>query len=221
MGKKPYKGKGQAPLHKAIVNAKNKKPKLPAWNSLKKVSQTYRHILRGMPFLLTNNSLGFGLGTSAGFHVIFNSLQGFARYQSIYDQYRIVKCKFNFFPLANVNDMSGLDSITNPARIRPLYYAVDLDDSTNPTLPFMFERANLKQINYGKSFSISWRPHVNVDVSSAGGLTKQSVASPWLDTAQTTTEHYGLKLFIEDLGVGTNDIYTITTEFYIEFKGTR
>lgn len=215
MPRKVYKRKPRTQRKSKVIS------RLPKWNSLKNVSQTYRHILRGMPYFLTNNNLGGGLGTAAGYNIQFQYMQGYARYQSIYDQYRIVRMKFNFYPLANVNDISGLDSITNPGRFLPIYYAVDLDDSSTPTLQFMFERANLKTKLYGKPFSISWKPHVNIDVSSAGGLTKQSVASPWLDTAQATTEHYGLKVFCEDMGIGTNDLYTITTEFEMEFKGTR
>lgn len=191
------------------------------WRSLKSPNHVYRHIVRGQPFALTNNNIGGGLSSAFAYSVQLQYLNNYLEFTALYDSYRIMKATFKFFPLANVNDMSGLDSLTNPAHLGQLYYAIDYDDGVLPSLAHIFEYANMKAVPYGKPFTVSFVPHVNADVSTVSSLGKQSIAHPWLDCANTDIVHYGFKGFVPDMGVGTNDIYTIISEYEIEFRGQK
>jgi len=195
-------------------------PNKNVWRSLKDPNHVFRHILRGEPYYLTNNNQGAGLGSGYNILAALSYATGSSQYTALYDSYRIVKAKHVFYPCANVNDMSGLDSLTNPAIFQPMFTAIDYDDMGTPTMSSLFEYASMKQHAYGKKFSISYTPHVN-NIIDTGIAATSSLKSPWIDCANPTVIHYGIKCWQPDCGVGTNNLWVVISEYDIEFRGQR
>lgn len=193
------------------------------WKSLLNPNKIYRHVVRGVPFYITNNFNGGGLGsgTSMSLPLQFGTLVNASEFDALYDSYRIMSVKYTFFPLANSHDMAGLDSTLNYGQMQPLFYVIDYDDATPYNINQMFQCAGMKSVQYGKRFAIKFRPHVNTDVSTPISLSRQSVKSPWLDIANTTTQHFGVKFHIDDCHIGTNNLYVVHTECCVEFRGQR
>jgi len=190
------------------------------WKSLQNPNHIFRHVLRGEPYYLTNNNQGAGLGSGYNILAALSYADQYTTYTALYDSYRIVQSIHKFYPLANSNDMSGLDSITNPANMQPIFSVIDYDDQGTPSLASLFEYASMKSHEYGKPFTISFEPHVN-NVIDTGIAATSSLKSPWIDCANPSVVHFGIKLWQPDCGVGTNNLWVCISEYHVEFRGQR
>lgn len=128
----------------------------------------------------------------------------------------------------------NLDSYTTVAAGSPqkpyVYFMIDKTGSIpdNVTLEGL-KQAGAKPIALDeKPFRFTWQPAVHAYVKEAGGLTSpfsQYKVSPWLTTndnpntnaiwAPNTTEHFGFKLFIEQVGLLT--LFNVDIECQFEF----
>jgi len=180
-------------------------------------NHVYDHLLHVAPFALHNNTIGAGLGSGWAFYFYLNTAINSTEFIALYDMYRVVSIHWKFIPAANSNDMSALDSVTNPAHLGACFYTQDQDDSTVPTaLTDISEYAGLKVIRYGDIFTLhEYKPTITAPVSESGLSVK---VSPWLDCSTGATIHRGFKMFQSDCQVGTNALYTVLMSVHVQFK---
>lgn len=141
---------------------------------------------------------------------------------SLYDQYRIRFVKVYFVNNTQPCNQSALDNQVAPT----LVTAVDWDDSTTPTsMNQLYSFHNCKihgSITAGSPYmSRTFKPAVAKTVFGSG-ITNAFGASRdvWLDVASSQTEHYGLKLGLEQtpqVPASSGSIRVYAT-FYMEFK---
>lgn len=125
----------------------------------------------------------------------FDQLSGYADFAAVFDCYRIRKAKFQFFPHANVHNLTEVNTAA-VAACRPILTAVDYDDSNTPSSIDELEQFNSVQVHDPyKPFALTFKPKPAGGVY-AGGVTlgySQLNDDTWIDCANDDVVHYGLK----------------------------
>lgn len=120
-------------------------------------------------------------------------------------------------------------SLTTNAAYK-LLSAVDLDDTTNETVATILERANvkIKTITSGGGHQqvFSWKcaPRYLTQIYESAVSTGygQGPRKQWLDCADPSIPHYGIKMvFDTDPVLATPVIWQFYVTYYVEFKSTR
>lgn len=125
---------------------------------------------------------------SAGFSFNLGACAQAGNLTAVFDQYRIDLIEFWLIPRRCDNT-----GITNPGL---LISVVDIDDQNTATVAALTEFTNSVTSSGLNGHYRVWKPHCAVDLynGSFGGF--GNVASPWIDAASTTVQHYGIKLAI-------------------------
>jgi hypothetical protein len=153
-------------------------------------------------------------GGTGGYYASASSLEDFksasttvTSYANLYQQYRIRKLKYDFYPRGVGNTITWADNAPHGGRAVTV---LDFEDVTLPTSFNHLERsAYARKHTLNRSFSRYFTPCVNFGVE-GNPLTPTTpiVAaaprrSPWLKTSQLTTEHYGIKVGLTAPGPNT------------------
>jgi len=143
---------------------------------------------------------------------------------AIFDQYRIdrviVQIK-SLNPSANFNTSSAANSATPT-----VYWVVDRDDSTTPTTTAQLrEYDNVQVAESYDNVEIDLQPSVTPAIYASGafsgyGVTRTGV---WLDCANVSIPHYGVKFGITELTAAATDTYYWHCQFcyYLSFRNVR
>jgi len=158
-----------------------------------------------------------GFGMSATFNLA--QCQQYLDFSSLFDQYKILKVKLRIMFHSNIAQ------INNAAVLPSIYYVVDSDDATAPgnrNAVLRQEGAKMKVLK-GNTLTLTIRPNqlINVNTTTAGS-TSIGLYKGWTNCADTRVNHFGLKMWIENMpfGVGFNNLIEILPEYTLAFKDT-
>lgn len=177
---------------------------------------------------LTLSIVGGTSSISAGRSFSLQDLEGYNDFTALFDQYRItgIMCEIR---LVNNPDGAtwGGTATANYATFYPrLWICSDDDDNVAPGLNYLREKQNVKQyvVTPDKIIKFFFKPKVLMESSGVGVLAGQTPKSGvWLDSAQATIPHYGIKacLDIEGQLVGGNQYTAVTMEFKFFVEGRK
>lgn len=153
-----------------------------------------------------------------GRYYALNALHEVSDYTNLFDQYRIAAIKVEF-----LFDKTGEEvSSVHPMPI--LSTVIDYDDYT----ALVDENDYLQYSTYRRSpinrkHKLYFRPRVAAAVYQAVGTGYQNIKAPWLDCANTSVQHYGVKFMTDGSqngGIGGNTLghLRIYTTYYIQFR---
>lgn len=170
---------------------------------------------------LQNQSMNVPVGPGVGFAVdtyALSQLPSYTEFTALYDQYRIKKILVTWYPSSD-GDTSSYVGVTNA----PMFHAYrDYDDSSAPTtLADMMQRQGVFTRKFNKPISMTIAPRTLATVSGVSGAGVGS-RTQWLDCADSSLTHYGIKWAISANPAATNTFYyNIRYKFFLEFKEVR
>lgn len=176
--------------------------------------------------------------TSASADYVFKltDVINYSEFTTLFDQYKILKVVFKIQMITNPDSANPLNvaasSTTtyynNPTNWFPkFWYIRDYDSGSSETISSIKERQGAKffVMKPNKEYSIALKPMVQVQTYKTSVSTGYAPKRLWLDIADTSVPHYGLKTVIDCLGLDPNDTYPFKfryeTKFYLGFKGVR
>ncbi len=153
-------------------------------------------------------------------------LQQVATFTALFDQYRIDKIHFRIRPR---NQTINLASIASPNQASPRMYVVaDHDDASAPAaLTDLYQYDNVVELGPGDSADIILEPSITPAVYAGGAFTGYGVQSStegmWIDVANTSVPHYGIKFGLTGLQVSATYVYIweIDAWYQISFRNVR
>jgi hypothetical protein len=133
------------------------------------------------------------------FNFVLNQATNYTGFTDIWDVYRVDYLEFSFAPVYTANSFATFLTAIVPR----IFTVIDLDDTATPTTINTLREYQSCQSHVYETFRIRFSPGVRTGIFDgtnvvAGG----SVRSPWIDCAQLTIPHYGLKYGIEGNTVG-------------------
>ena len=168
----------------------------------------------------------YEMGCSSTFRL--SDIAKIAPYTQIFDQYRINSIKVVITSLANQASVNGTSILPT------MYCAVDYDGAAIPSNTYEVKsKAGSKVWKVGNktktSWSVSFKPKVALGVldqnSALTGSAMPQTRSMWLDLAATKIDHYGVKLWFENVylptGVATQTGFQIETYYNVSFRGAQ
>lgn len=144
-------------------------------------------------------------------------LPDFTDFSSLYDQYKIRKVKVQFMPRGNSSD-----SVTGNA-ISSLFTVLDFDDSNPPTsVEQLLQYDTLKVCRSTQQQTRLVVPKFNKGIINtvAGGLIGKNPSTGYIDLANSSVAHYGIKGALTVSTAGTI-VYDVVTTFYLAMKHVR
>lgn len=150
-------------------------------------------------------------GVSLNFAKAFSLQQvpGVAEFTTLYDQYRIMGINCRWMPRGNTQDV-----IQN--HIGSMFTVLDYDDNAPIGITDLVQYQNLKTTKMTQWHSRFVKPRFNVSAGLAGNLPYRG----WLDVADTSIEHYGIKGHLQGVSNQTITMDCLVT-FYLAFKNVR
>lgn len=152
----------------------------------------------------------------------FNQVLEINDFTELFDRYQICGVKYTIIPMNNAARSNSLDSLGT------MSYVVDYDDNNMPTSEQdLMVKQGCKTKRLAKPVSIYYRPKLLAGVvDSDGAITGDNPKRPgWLNCANPLVNHYGLKMWFNDLNVGdphtVNMILKVRTKVYFKCKDTQ
>jgi hypothetical protein len=134
---------------------------------------------------------------------------------AVFDQYRLAEIEVTIRP-TYTTAISGM--------LVPLIYSViDYDDSTTLTGgASTYEAYTNCTTTQFETVVRRWRPHASSSGLTSGGLVAGvNIESPWIDIANSTVEHFGLKLGMDAGNSGALAGLTINFRALVQVKNVR
>jgi len=107
------------------------------------------------------------------------------------------------------------------AGLTDLYCVIDYDDASSLTLATSQSAANVIKLSPGESLQRTFTPRIAVAAYNASFSGFANLADQWIDSASTSVQHYGVKLYIPPtLKVGQTDfqIWDVQAEYFVRYK---
>lgn len=140
-----------------------------------------------------------------------SSVPNYTEFTALFDQYRIDAVKVTFMPRANSAELGTNQGITK------LFTVVDYDDAATPTaINELMQYENLKTTRSTDDHNRTLRPMLARAVYQAG-LTAYGTGRGWVDCANPSVPHYGLRYALQQLPAG-NQSYDLKIKYYLSFK---
>lgn len=184
-----------------------------------KITQPVHYFKRWMPYAAVSSAIN----ESAVYGSVFvraQDIPGFSEFASLYDSYKINAVKVMFFPLSD-NTTSVSNQSESYLRI---FTVLDYNDRSVPvSLLALREYDNCKISSNNKVHKRYFKPAYTLDIESTDlSATPTNYNRPWLSTAASNAEHFGLKYGIETLSLGTVvNLYRVEVKVYLSFKSKR
>lgn len=173
------------------------------------------------------NSVSIG-GFWRYYTVAMSQMNNWAEFKPVFDQYKINALKFTFRP--RYDSYEGANPVSPGL---PLAYAHVIKDPASTNIPSgtyslatvnsFLENGNVKTYPLNKSFSVYYRPKVNVQIF--GGGTASSVKSScFIKSTDDLVDHRGFHIFLQNNNLtGTNSSVQLDVfcTFYISLKDLR
>lgn len=130
-------------------------------------------------------------------------------FTTLFDQYRINKFVVKFIPNFDGNSLLPTGFVSMPN----IYYAVDHDDAVAPTTIdqlLQYPRMKIRPVN--KITSVMFTPSTlsTVDATASSAIKYKQ----WINCAYTTIPHYGLKFYIDAIGVSQARFRVFVTTYF-------
>lgn len=146
---------------------------------------------------------------------------------ALYDQYCITKIVLKFVPMTTSNDFNGTVAGINIANPGIFATVIDRDDS-NPL-------GSLTDYQQYESFKmvpcISTRTHTRIvtpsvrtyNITTGGGSQPSGIKTKqWIDCAQGSVSHYGLKIYVDPYGsANAVQCWQVFATYYVKFRNVR
>jgi hypothetical protein len=166
----------------------------------------------------TTNTLG-------SISVEIGDLPQIASFSALFDQFRIEKLHFRLTPDTNVRDDSQSSSPNQS--VPALYVVIDHDDASAPaSIAALQEYDNVEFCTGYQGMSVEFVPSITPAVFASGAFNSYEVRPSdrtWIDIANTTTPHYGIKFGVTALQTSSTStwIWTVACWVTVSFKNTR
>jgi len=210
-GNKGKKGKSKGKNSKSIAKIFTASNPLPAANRFISDNKPYRisQELNAGTIISTSTTIPTFGATS--FSV--NSLDQISQLAAVFDQYRIDEIECWCIP-----NQLGL----NAGGAGLLYSVVDYDDSSNlSTIGQAEDYTNCLCSPSNEGHYRRFVPHAAVAMYSGSFTSYGNVASPWIDTASTNVQHYGLKMACTAITGGTAETIALQVRYHLSFRNVR
>lgn len=134
-----------------------------------------------------------------------------------WDQYKIQAIRFTVSP-----DQNAVGLFTNAAvAYTPMYVVIDYDDAT-PLGSFTAAEAysNCIVLGAGESCDRLFKPRMAVAAYAGAFTSFANVGDMWIDAANTTVQHYGVKIVVPGVLAGQTTLpsWQISIEYFIAFR---
>lgn len=146
-------------------------------------------------------------------------------FSSMFDQYRFEKVVLRVTPR---NPAFSTFSLSSPNNLMPrISFVVDRDDASAPaSTAALQEYDNCISITPYQGIDITLIPSLTPAIFGGGvfsGYSVEEAGRRWIDIANPTVPHYGVKYGIPGLQVSTSNSWTWDVElyYYVSFKNTR
>jgi hypothetical protein len=155
--------------------------------------------------------------TSAGSFVFtLNDLYDVTDLTSNFDIYRLAKVEFE------VRSVSNACNVYTTEQRAVFMAAVDLDDSTTPTLSSISQYDKMKIATCCQSLKFVFEPRFATSGDNgANNLVALNIPGTWIDCAQTGVVHRGLKYFVTAAASAQIPAWQIVTRYHFEFARQR
>lgn len=163
--------------------------------------------------LTTSDTLPF---VSAAYRFRLGDLPSYTEFTTLFDSYRLTGVKMVFTP--RINSTYATNNLNN---VGILYYARDLDDSTNTDLSALMQYQDTKFVTGYNAFSVYIRPKVTMEVYNTSVTSAYSMGSPWIDNNYPFVPYYGLKVYWDNTPLTEGVAYDVNATYYVKFKGVR
>lgn len=177
-------------------------------------------------------TVGIGAGVAFNYNAIDFSLQAIPNYAeltALYDEYQIAKVDVEFIPRAAPLSQAISTATTGNANqlfgtCQPFLTVIDYDDSSVPTTRNeLLQYGTCKVMAPNKYFKRSIVPKIAVQTYKTSLTTGYAAkAKQWLDCADDTVPHFGLKwCWDQDANAVSTILYDIYVTYHMKFRGTR
>jgi hypothetical protein len=179
-----------------------------------------------------SNGYLIGPGNSAvdaAFSIVtsFDDLSSRAEYAAVFDKFRIRKVEYHFIPVGDVqpngDDLGAATTVV--AKPQLLEACIDLDDNTAPTtIGELLENETYRFTRPSQTMVVKYSPRVAREVFDGVTASFEEPRGPvWVDCAQQTTPHYGMKLWVNTNGATSNiqNMWLIRGRMDIDFARTK
>lgn len=162
-------------------------------------------------------STGATAPTLAGLNYQLNMLPNASEFANLYDMYRVNKVVVKIIP--KVSEIGMVLGATNNSAGVQVHSALDFDDSAAPTnVAQLTQYATHKMTRGNQIHTRVFTPKCELTAGSASVAPK---AYQWLDTADLTVPHFGMKLIIPTISTSTIIYYDYSVTMYFSCKNVR
>jgi len=158
------------------------------------------------------------LGVFAAYTHSFADLPSASAWSGIFDRYRFKQVSVEFVPLATQENTSTSNQLGF------LHTSVDFDDATAPALTATIERySTYAGIVGNKPLRRVYVPRISNTIYYNGIVNAYAEGLPntWVDMANQSVPHYGLKAGLDPTTVAGNVAYVVRATYVIQVAGRR
>jgi hypothetical protein len=147
-----------------------------------------------------------------------------AEFTSVWDKWRLIKVKMQFFPRISANLVPQENIGAGASAYTPyLLTYVDTQDATAQPYTQLVQEQGVKTAYQYKPFTRWVYPRASLSAYDGTTFTANSVAKAdqWFDTANTSVEYYSLKWATPDYGTslgGKDHFWDVVKTYYLEFQ---
>lgn len=171
--------------------------------------------------MMTTSSPGITTSSSAavanGYTFSLSDLDLASAFTGLFDQYKIEAVRFIIKPYNNAVGLVTNTTTTLP----PLYVVIDYDNVTPlSTAAVAREYDNCMLIGSGESACRTFKPRMALGAYNGTFSGFANVESVWIDSVNTTVEHYGIKTFVAQATVGQTQLqsWIVEREYFLAFR---
>lgn len=150
-------------------------------------------------------------------------MHDFADYANLYQKYRINAAVITFMnraPFMNVPNVTS-GTTNNYYTLPQLHWHIDTVNTIAPTSVESMQSHSyyhVKTLRPGTPVSIKVKPKYGVEVHGTVSNIWPKASTGWLDTSHTEIPHYGIKLGIDNMLLGSHLDVIVRIKYYISFK---
>jgi hypothetical protein len=142
----------------------------------------------------------------------FSSLNDYASYAAVFDQYRILALECMFYPSAS--------NEATIAAIGHVHSVIDYDDNTSITPAQALDYPNCVITGITDTFIRSFQPHCAIAAYAGGVFTSfANQTSPWIDCTSVGVVHYGMKVAVNPTSIAMT--FDSVVRCHIQFRNPR
>lgn len=142
-----------------------------------------------------------------------------SEFTSLYDQYKILKVKWQLLPRGNSAELGNNTAASG--MMGRVFTCLDYDDSNSPaSFNEMCQYENLKKTSTAVSHTRSFVPKYTREVATGLGTTANEPATGFIDCTNNSVLHRGIKIGIQAPPAGSQ-VYDLLVTYKLAFKNVR